>query len=177
MAFTGHAVIATVLDPDAVLAQSPDGFGGAVTPRFLSWLAGPNGVIGSHDVVLVATGRGDTRMPVRRDLDAHPRVLHARSLRDDIVVYGDERGLITVGSGLGGLTEVSVEVVAARRGAGVGRRLVHDAVGIVGSGEVVVAEVAPGNAQSLRAFLAAGFKPIGSAIHVMPAQPPEGPRP
>ena len=109
-------------------------------------------------------------LPLRTDLDEHPRVRHARSLRREVVVYGDERGLVTVGVGLGGLTEVSLEVVAERRNAGLGRSLLIDALGRVPRGDLVMAEVAPGNAQSLRAFLAAGFKPLGSAVHVVPGQ-------
>ena len=35
---------------------------------------------------------------------------------------------------------------------------------LVEPGEVLIAEVAPGNATSLRAFLAAGFKPVGSDV-------------
>lgn len=168
MAFTGHAVVATDLERQDVLARSPDGFGGAVAPRFLIWLAGQDGVIGSHDIVLVATGRGDGTMPTRPGLDTHPRVRHARSLRDGVIAYADHRGLITVGYGIGGLAEVSIEVPPDRRNAGLGRSLATAALGIIAPGQPVVAEVAPGNAQSLRAFLAAGFRPVGSAVHVTP---------
>lgn len=170
MAFTGHAVVATSGSPNSVLAQRPDGFGGAVTPKFLLWLAGVGGRVGSHDVVMVASGRGDATLPLRSDLDAHPRVRHARSLRDSVVVYGDDRGVVTVGIGIGGLPELSVEVDADKRSKGAGRSLITDALGIIRRGELVVAEAAPGNAQSLRAFLACGFKPIGSAIHIQPGQ-------
>lgn len=170
MAFTGHAVVATRVSRDRVIAQRPDGFGGAVAPNFLLWLAGVGGRVGSHDVVMVAAGRDDTRLPERRDLDAHPRVRHARSLRDAVVVYGDHRGVVTVGYGLGGLAELSVEVMAGKRGEGLGRSLIADALGTVDRGQVVVAEAPPGNAQSLRALLACGFKPVGSAIHIEPGQ-------
>lgn len=168
VSFTGHAVIATSLAPDAVAAQPPDGFGGAVAPRFLLWLAGESGEVGSHDVLLVAMGLGDPVLPLRDDLDDHPRVRHARTLRRGVRVHGDDRGLVTVGIGIGGLVEVSVEVAPKRRNRGVGRQLVRSALGLVTDGQTVVAEVAPGNAQSLRAFLAAGFTPFGSAVHVRP---------
>lgn len=35
---------------------------------------------------------------------------------------------------------------------------------LVPEGEIAFAQVAPGNASSLRAFLAAGFSPIGSEV-------------
>lgn len=166
MAFTGHAVVATQRPPNAVLAKGPDGFGGALAPDFLLWLADEDGRIGTIDVVLVAAGRGKTTLPVRPDLESHPRVQHAVSIRNDVVVYGDDRGVATVGSGIGGLTEISVEVAVGKGNAGVGRSLITDALGVVEKDRVVVAEVAPGNAQSLRAFLTCGFKPIGSAVHI-----------
>lgn len=170
--FTGHAVVAADVGSAAVVAQGADGFGGAISPHFLLWLAGGRGRVGSHDAVLVARGRGGSRLPARPDLDEHPRVGHARSLRAAVEVYGDERGLVTVGRGLGGITEVSVEVAAGRRGAGIGRLLIADALSVVAEGELVVAEVAPGNARSLRAFLAAGFGPVGSAVHISTGSSP-----
>jgi L-amino acid N-acyltransferase YncA len=60
------------------------------------------------------------------------------------------------------MREVSVEVPAGARRAGLARSLLRDALGLVPAGEPVVAAVAPGNAASLRAFLGAGFTPIGS---------------
>ncbi len=168
VAFTGHAVIATALPGEVVLAWGPDGFGGAVSPKFLLALAGRTGTIGSHDVVLAATGRRRPTLPIREDLDDHPRVRHARALRDGVVAYGDDRGVVTIGTGLGGLAELSVEVDADCHKPGTGRALAGDALGLVPDGQLVIAEVAPGNARSLRAFLAAGFTPLGSAVHVVP---------
>ncbi len=168
IAFTGHSVVSTSLPPDAVLAEGPDGFGGAVAPRFLLWLAGDGGTVGSHDVLLVARGTGQEPPPRRHDLDDHPRVRHARTLRADVLVHGDEDGLVTVGIGLGGHQEVSVEVTPERRGRGAGRRLATAARALVPPDGLVIAEVTPGNAQSLRAFLAAGFRPLGSAVLITP---------
>jgi hypothetical protein len=45
---------------------------------------------------------------------------------------------------------------------GGGARLARDALSVVPSGQLAVAAVAPGNAASVRALLAAGFKPLGS---------------
>jgi GNAT superfamily N-acetyltransferase len=168
VSFTGHVLIATALPEDAVRRQRPDAFGGALTPGFLRWLAGPEGDVGCQDLVLVRTGAGGGRLPRRDDVIDHPRVQHARSLRPDVVVHGDVRGLVTLGHGLGGLLEIGIEVAPAGRGDGVGRGLLHDAIALVQPGEPVLAQVTPGNARSLRAFLAAGFRPIGSAVAIVP---------
>lgn len=116
------------------------------------------------DVTLCAHGRGGSELPVRTDLDDHPRVRHARSLRRAVRVFGDARGLVTLARGLAGQTELSVEVVPGRQGRGAGRSLVRDALGLVPAGEPVFAAVSPGNARSLRAFLACGFQPLGSEV-------------
>lgn len=167
--FTGHAVVATNLPAAAVQAQGYDAFGGIVSPRFLQWLAGPTGEVGSHDAVLVRLGTGRPHLAARTDLDNHPRVRAARRRRRDVTVYGDERGLITVGRGLSDRWEVSVELLPGTEpDAGAGRELISEAVGHVEDSVPVFASVAPGNAASLRAFLACGFKPIGAEVIVHP---------
>jgi L-amino acid N-acyltransferase YncA len=55
-----------------------------------------------------------------------------------------------------------VEVDTARRGAGLGRTLAAAARHLVPDGAPLWAQVAPGNAASMRAFLAAGFEPVGA---------------
>lgn len=169
MSFTGYAVIATGRPAEEVLARSPDGYGGALAPGFLLWLAGEDGRVGCQDAVLVAPGEGgaDRDLSRHHDLDAHSRVRHAQALRSDVRVYGDDTGFVTVGVGLGGLTEMSVEITAGH-GLGHGRSLIRRGLTLVDPADVVVAQVTPGNARSLRAFLAAGFVPIGSAVAVTP---------
>jgi hypothetical protein len=171
VAFTGHALVATALPPAAVLSQGPDGFGGALAPDFLRWLAGPGGWVDSIDAVLVARGTGGGSLPARTDLDGHPRVAFARRLRDDVSIHGDERGLVTLATGLAGRLEVSVEVPEGARGRGWGRSLVADALALVPAGQPVFAAVAPGNAASLRAFLATGFVPLGAQVVIQPDRP------
>jgi hypothetical protein len=166
VAFTGHAVVATARSADEVMAQRPDGFGGSMAPDFLRWLAGPQGFIGVLDVMLVARGTGRPTLPLRTDLDDHPRVQYARQYRPDVVVHGDERGLVTIGAGLGGRRELSVE--AASHNQGWGTALIAEAVGLVPEGEPLFAAVSPGNARSLRAFLSLGFTPIGSECLIRP---------
>jgi GNAT superfamily N-acetyltransferase len=163
VSFTGHAVIASDLPPDRLTALGVDGFGAASRPDVLLAVAGDAGEVGTIDVTLAArgTGRGS---PMREttDLDSHPRVRHARALRDGVRVYADDRGLVTSASGLAGRRELSVELWPELPGHGIGRTLVADALGLVPDGDPVFAAVAPGNARSLRAFLAAGFAALGS---------------
>jgi hypothetical protein len=171
VAFTGHAVIATDLPEAGVRAQGPNGFGGSMTPDFLRWLAGPEYVIGEVDAVLTARGTGtdasgEGKLTVRQDVERHPRVRYARAVRTRVEVFGDERGFVTLSDGLAGRRELSIEL--QQPGAGLGRSLLTDALGLVPDGTPVFAAVSPGNARSLRAFLAAGFTPIGSESLIRP---------
>ena len=170
VAFTGHAVVATDLAPDEVRGRKPDGFGGSLAPDFLRWLAGPAGDIGVLDATLVGRGRGGDRLPPRPDLADHPRVRYAMAIRSDVRVFGDERGVVTLGSGLAGRPELSIEAAPDGQGRGIGRALLVDALSLVPSGAPVFAAVSPGNARSLRAFLAVGFTPIGSEVLIEPAR-------
>ncbi len=141
-----------------------DGFGSALAPEVLRCLAGPGGTVDVLDATLVRRGVGGGTLPVRTDLGDHPRVRHARALRENVRVYGDDRGLVTLAVGLAGRTEMSVEVFRP----GEGRGLIRAALALVPAGEVVFAAVAPGNARSLRAFLAEGFVPVGSEVILQP---------
>ena len=169
LSMTGRAYIATIRSRESVLSHELDGYGRAVDPLFVSWLAGPGGWADCLDAVLMALGTGAGGPPSLPALADHPRVAHARLIRDEVAVFGDERGLVTLGKGLGRLPELGIEILAAH-GAGAGRSLIRDALGLVGEGRPVVASVAPGNARALRAFLAAGFTPIGSVQLVRPAE-------
>jgi hypothetical protein len=171
MAFTAHAVFATALPPDEVRALGADGYGGAMAPDVLRGLAG-GGWVGVLDVTLAGVGRGGGALPRRTDLDDHPRVLHARDLRRDVQVFGDERGLVTIASGLAGRRELSIELTGDRQGRGEGMSLLLDGLGLVEEGAAVFAGVAPGNARSLRLFLHAGFVPLASEVQIRPQRRP-----
>ncbi|MFI6345586.1 hypothetical protein [Streptomyces sp. NPDC050560] len=164
VAFTGHAVVATALPAEEIRARGADGYGQAHAPDFLRHLAGPGGWLDSLDATLVGHGTGGAVLPRRTDAEQHPRVRHARSIRGDVTVYGDERGLVTLGKGVAGRREISVELDGPQGGTGVGRGLLRDALTLVPEGEPLFAAVSPGNARSLRAFLACGFTPIGSEV-------------
>jgi hypothetical protein len=169
---TGHSYALTDRSLVDLLALGVDGLGGCTRPDALRWLAGPDGWIGSLDAVLVATARPGERAVERRDLEHHPRVERARAHRRDVRVFGDERGLFTLGRGLAGRLELSVELhdETARSG-GAGRALIGAGLAAADQrdpGELVWAQVSPGNAASLRAFLACGFVPIGSEVLLKP---------
>lgn len=165
--FTGHAVFCV---PDSVTdaelnALQPDGFGGAADPRVILSLAGTDGWIDSLDVVLAAPGAGgQPRLLVPRpDLAGRPRAQRAAALRTGLRVYGaadHDDAVLTIGAGVGGLPELSFELAPSVRGAGFGRQLIADAQALVQPGETLLVSVAPGNVASLRATLAAGFRPI-----------------
>lgn len=145
-----------------------DGYGAALLPEVLRELAGPTGIVDNLDVTLAAHGLGGGTLPARADLADHPRVRHAQALRRDVRVHGDERGLVTLATGLAGRREMSVELENPGRGLGAG--LIVEALRLVPAGEPVFAAVAPGNARSLRAFLATGFRPIGSEVILLPGR-------
>ena len=162
--FTGHAMVLTGREPDDPLFCGVDAYGGAGDPRFVVALAG-RAPIGTHDAVLVRHG-GATSDPLEETdrYDDHPRVIRARHHRRSVRVLGDSTGLVTIGTGLVGRTELSVELTGDRSNGGAGRALILGGLATVSSTELVFAQVAPGNAASLRAFLACGFRPIGGEI-------------
>jgi hypothetical protein len=166
--FTGHSFVLCDEPHEVLAAAGADGFGGASHPAVTQLLAGAHGTIGSHDAVLVAPGTrpatGIDPLPVRTDLDEHPRVIRAREHRDGVVVHGDAEGFVTIGQGLVGRTEISVELLGdhGHHGRGHGRRLIASGLDLIPPTEWVWAQVAPGNAASLRAFLACGFVPVAA---------------
>jgi ribosomal protein S18 acetylase RimI-like enzyme len=170
VAFTGHAYVLADVDADELAELGADGFGGASRPGVLLRLAGPEGRVGSVDVVLVAQARPGPTLPPRTDLADHPRVRRAAAYRAGVEVYGDEVGLVVLGTGLAGRRELSVELLDPdAAGQGHGRRLIRAGLARLASGERCWAQVAPGNAASLRAFLACGFVPIGSEVLITPS--------
>ncbi|HZZ96661.1 MAG TPA: hypothetical protein VFE19_06595 [Jatrophihabitantaceae bacterium] len=175
LAFTGHAVLAVSDDvsEQRLTALGVDGFGGAHHPRVLVDLAGPDGWIDSLDALIARRGTGGgTPLVDRRDLATHPRAAFAQAVRDEVRVLGrpDEgsRSLTTVSRGIAGLFEISVEIDPAERGHGEGTAMIRAALAAIPHGEPVLAAVAPGNAASLRAFLAAEFAVVGSVQVLRP---------
>ena len=76
----------------------------------------------------------------------------------------DGAGVLVLGRGLAGRREVAFEVDPARRNRGLGRLLAEAGRCLTPRGEPLFAQVAPGNAASLRVVEAAGFRPIGAEV-------------
>ncbi|HJQ75086.1 MAG TPA: hypothetical protein VJ814_09380 [Gaiellaceae bacterium] len=175
VAFTAHTVVAADVDPADVAAQLPaDSLSAPLQPPFLGWLAGQlRSEAGSVDVLLVA---GDVRAEVElvevEEAD-HPRLQRAHRYRSEVRVYepAGGGGLVIVGRGLAGRHEVSIEVERDRWGEGLGRALARAAPTLVPASRPLFAQVAPGNAASLRAFLAAGYRPLGAEVLFLKDQP------
>jgi GNAT superfamily N-acetyltransferase len=171
LAFTAHHVVAAAVDPDLVAARLPDGdLSAPMGPAFLGWLGDRLGSRpGSLDVVLAAGGLGGSpplELTPGVDPDRHERVARALRYRSDLQVWTAEgdAGVLVLGRGLAGRREVAFEVDPARRNRGLGRSLVAAARHLTPPGEPLFAQVAPGNAASLRVVEVAGFRPIGAEV-------------
>lgn len=163
--FTAHAVVFTDADPGWVRGQLPAGdLAAPLTPAFLQALCQRTGRHAhSIDMVCVAAplpGPPAGLVPYRGP--AHPRIARALRYRDDVRCWRADGGVVVLGRGVAGRWEVSVEVDAGRRGRGLGRVLAVAARQLVPGRAPVWAQIAPGNAASVRAFLAAGYLPVGA---------------
>jgi GNAT superfamily N-acetyltransferase len=159
-------VVAADVDPEWVARSvAHDPIAAPLGARFLADLADRVGAEpGVLDVVLVApAARPGGLELVSAEVD-HPRVERALLHRSDVRVWttSDGCGLLTVGRGVAGRWEVSLEVEPAARGRGLGAALAAAARGLVD--QPLWAQVAPANTASLRAFLAAGYRPVGAEV-------------
>ncbi|MEV6314640.1 GNAT family N-acetyltransferase [Streptomyces sp. NPDC051776] len=169
IAFTAHAVIFTDEDPEWVrgrLREVPsDPLAAALCPPFLTAFTARTGrMVNNIDLLTVAEplqGEPPLTLSPIEDPD-HPRVARAHKYRDDVRVWAGEGGVVVLGRGVAGRWEVAVEVDPAARGKGTGRALARAARHLVPEGGVLWAQQAPGNAASVRAFQAAGYRPVGA---------------
>lgn len=170
VAFTGHFVVAADVDAAEVAARMPTGeFTVPLSPASLLWLAAELGLQpATHDAVLVTMGSGAGAPPWLRRADdlVHPRVDRASRYRtvDSVWTTDDDAGVLVLGRGLCDRWEVGYEIAPGAQGKGAGRRLVAAACGLVPAGEPLWAQVAPGNAASMRSTLAVGFVPVGAEV-------------
>ncbi|MDT0574159.1 N-acetyltransferase [Streptomyces sp. DSM 3412] len=169
LCFTAHSVVFTDEDPrwvrESLAATECDALSASMNPRFLAALMERTGrTAETIDAMLVASPLpGEPPLPLREITDAdHSRVAYARRRRDDVRVWTVEGGVLTTGRGIAGRLEVSVEVAEGVRQRGLGRALVRAARHLVA--EPLWAQIAPGNARSVRAFQSAGYRPVGSEI-------------
>lgn len=176
VAFTAHTVVAADVDPDAVAARLPaHSLSAPLQSPFLTWLAEQlRSEAGNVDVLLVAGRPREPEVELIEVREAdHPRLRRAHRYRSELRVYEPMSGgaLVMIGRGLAGRYEVSIEVEPGRRGKAFGRSLAQAAPALVPVEHALFAQVAPGNAASLRAFLAAGYLPIGAEVLFLKDQP------
>jgi hypothetical protein len=168
--FTGHFVLAAPIDADEIAARvPPDDFSVPMSAAFLLWLAERLGSKpATFDSLLCAIGTGAGAPPWLHAIDAldHPRVARASRYRSDMQTFAtdDERSVLVIGRGICGRWEIGYEVADDAQGEGLGRRIVAAARGLVPAGEAVWAQVAPGNAASMRSTLAGGFVPVAAEV-------------
>lgn len=166
-------ILTEIAEPDVLRHLDQTVVGAASRPPFLAWLAQESGMeCGFLDVILARRGIGGEPHHLR-DIDAHDssRVARSERHRNDVRILADaaRESVVTIGRGLAGRREMSIELPAERRFDGLGRQMLHDGLRAIGAEEVVFAQVSPGNAASLRAFLAADFRPIGSEALFTPS--------
>lgn len=170
IALTGYAVVFADADPAWVTAQlPPDDLSAPLSASFLQALGERLGM-SSHSVDML-TCAGSLPGPVPEGLGlteietagpVHPRLARALHHRDEVRAFQTAGGLLTLGRGVAGRWEVSVEVDPASQGRGLGAALATAARHLVPPGTPLWAQIAPGNAASVRAFLRAGFRPVGA---------------
>jgi GNAT superfamily N-acetyltransferase len=168
ISFTAHAVIFTAADPGWVAKQlPPDDLSGPLSPSFLVALCThTNRTAGSVDMLTCTTPLPG---PAAAELTPitgkqHARVARALLHRDEVRVWQAAGGVVIIGRGVAGRWEVAVEVDPRHRGRGLGRELATAARHLVPEPAPLWAQIAPGNAASVRAFLAAGYRPVGAEV-------------
>jgi GNAT superfamily N-acetyltransferase len=159
LGFTAHTVVAADVDKAWLDEHLPAGDPGhAFNPPFLGRLERHLGLrVNNIDIQLLAAPRA--LEPINDQ--THPRVRRALRYRDDVTVWACAGGILSIGRGLGGRFEVAIEVQPEFRGKALGRAMASAAAHLVPDDRAIWAEIGVGNAASLRAFLAAGFVPVG----------------
>ncbi|MFI1442835.1 GNAT family N-acetyltransferase [Streptomyces fructofermentans] len=174
VAFTAHSVVFTDEPEDWVreeLARTGcDPLAATMHPRFLTAFMERTGrTTDTVDLLTVASplpGPPPLALVELHDPD-HPRAVRARGRRDGVRVWAADGGVLVLGRGVAGRLEAAAEVDGAARHRGLGRALASAARHLAG-GEPVWAQQAAGNARSVRAFQAAGYRPVGAEALLAP---------
>ncbi len=173
VAFPAHVVVAAGVERSWLDSWvPPHDYSAPLGPRFLDALEDRLRLgAGALDVVLrapPAPGPPPLHLQPFTAVD-HPRVARAHRFRTDVRAWTTPTGVLVVGRGLGGRWEAAIEVHEYARSQGHGRALAAAARHLVPeAGRPMWAQIAPGNASSLRAFLAAGYVPVGSEVLFTP---------
>lgn len=173
VAFTAAHYVMADMPGAAILARlDPTDIAAAMRPPFLAWLAATLDMeCGFVDMLMARLGSGGGAEQLH-PVDRHqsPRVARAERHREDVTICAtaDGSGTVIFGTGLAGRLEISIELEEGSRSAGRGTGLLRDAMRMLEPHQSVFAQVSPGNAASVRAFLGAGFKPLGSEVLVSP---------
>ncbi|MDX3536220.1 GNAT family N-acetyltransferase [Streptomyces sp. MB09-01] len=169
IAFTAHSVVFTDEDPDWVRstldALDCDALAATMNARFLAALLDRTGrSTDTIDLLTVADPLpGEPLLELRETADPdHPRVRRALKRRDDVRVWSADGGVLVLGRGVAGRWETAIEVDEDVRHRGLGRELARAARHLVPDGQPVWSQQATGNARSIRAFQAAGYRPVGA---------------
>ncbi|WP_031487132.1 GNAT family N-acetyltransferase [Streptomyces bicolor] len=169
LSFTAHSFVVTDEDPDWIYDTlrdvDCDALAATLNPRFLAAFMERTGRWSETvDAVLVGSPLpGEPPLALTEIKDAgHPRIGYAHGRRDDVRAWTAEGGVVVMGRGVAGRLEVSVEVDETVRQRGLGRLLVTAARHLVT--EPLWAQIAPGNARSVRAFQAAGYRQVGAEL-------------
>ena len=173
ISFTGCAVVFADADPAWIAARLPRGDLSA--PLSASFLAALGDHLGrrTHSVDMLTCAPAVTGLPGPEleltELTAsaaegtpHPRVARALRHRDDVRAWQTAGGVLIIGRGVASRWETAIEVDPEHRGLGFGTRLAAAARTLVPAGATLWAQIAPANAASVRAFLGAGFRPVGA---------------
>jgi predicted GNAT family acetyltransferase len=183
IAFTAFAVVFADTDPGWVAGElPPDDLSAPLRVRFLHALGQRLGRQ-PGDIDMLACAAPLPGAPPRElrlaEIDPtaqHTRIARALHYRDDVRAWQAAGGVIVLGRGVAGRWETAIEVDPQYRGAGFGSQLASAARQLVPDGSPVWAQIAPGNAASIRTFLRAGFRPMGGeSLMSPPRQVPASP--
>lgn len=170
IAFTAHNVIFADVEASWIRDRLPGGdLSAPLNPPFLSALEERMGrPINNIDMLALAEPLGGRPSIALAETagTGHPRVELARRYRDAVRAWTCPGGILVIGRGVAGRWEVAIEVEPGHQGRGLGRALACAARRL--TPHPLWAQIAPGNAASVRAFLAAGYVPVGAEALFVP---------
>ncbi len=170
ISFTAHSVIFADIDHAWIRAQlDPGDLSAPLSAAFLHTFGQRLGRR-SHSIDMLTCAQAlpdaapaDTALTELAEAEPEqPRIARALHYRDAVRAWLADGGVVTIGQGVAGRWETSIEVDPAFRGRGLGARLAVAARHLAPAGVPLWAQIAPANAASVRAFLSAGFRPVGA---------------